>query len=378
MTTIRLGLVGPTEYEIRDGPTDPLKERTLLSIADVPKKLYDQIVGLMREEGECEVDGTREKLIMHSWVGVALVTKVAFRYTDAVECRNEALVYDQLVRLESGHFAPILYYGETEILGAPAVIVSYKEVPGMTLKQFLHKCRPHELVNVVVQLFSVLKTAHDAIGFTHYDLHAGNIMVTPEHNICFIDYGSSYVRTDQNTGLLLSVGGVRKETWWLHDVFKLLCSMYVQVDFNFRIKDLEIRLDAERTRLRENITNVVDLVRAVSDYGLCTEPIRPELSEKDVRRMIKQTRRQILKIKRDKYLDRLITRTDVDLINTMFIGNLLRYFTVLDDESTIIERPYDVVHFIRTLERYYAVMPEEATGGSFDDFYLHLLEVGVR
>lgn len=72
-----------------------------------------------------------------------------------------------------------------------------------------------------------LYAAYQAAHFTHYDLHSGNVIVTPDSQPYIIDFGLSFAKIEGvNIGKILASGEVYNRPMWQHDAFKLLFHMY--------------------------------------------------------------------------------------------------------------------------------------------------------
>lgn len=132
--------------------------------------------------------------------------------------------------------------------------VIFEYINGITLKKFLDNCTFDEFINVLKQIIYTLYEANIKTGFTHYDLHDLNIMIekldspkkinykilnktiitnTP---ITIIDTGVSFIN-NKKTGLDWAQSGSKRESWWVHDIFKIIMFMYTDINYDFNIKN---------------------------------------------------------------------------------------------------------------------------------------------
>lgn len=93
-----------------------------------------------------------------------------------------------------------------------------------TLKEYVKDCTSQQYIDIMIQIMYALKIAYERVGFTHYDLHTGNILVRPHDREAFyipyegdyvfaskiatiIDYGMSHVNyTIPENGRVISLG----------------------------------------------------------------------------------------------------------------------------------------------------------------------------
>lgn len=88
-----------------------------------------------------------------------------------------------------------------------------------------------KLSNILLKVFTNLYHIHKDTGFTHYDLHTGNVIVDEDDTPHIIDYGLSYIKYDgKNYGTILPIGEVYNRPMWLHDIFKLLMNVFGRVN----------------------------------------------------------------------------------------------------------------------------------------------------
>jgi len=75
--------------------------------------------------------------------------------------------------------------------------VSYENItPSITLGKYVETCSFGEFLNMYLQVLYAIRKAHQLIDFTHYDLHAQNVLVRDISNIfpdgCIIPYDTEY------------------------------------------------------------------------------------------------------------------------------------------------------------------------------------------
>lgn len=174
------------------------------------------------------------------------------------EINNEAIVSLELNKLNLDNYLKIIGYGRKKInypefiykenANAITDIIIYPYLPGLKLDKFLLKHDYSKLMHVLRQIIYALYEANTQIGFTHNDLHLGNVIVEPanlftkkkieykqlnkkiETNqvVYIIDYGSSYVDTAP-TGREWAEAGQHMSSWWVHDIVKIFMMMYKQI-----------------------------------------------------------------------------------------------------------------------------------------------------
>ncbi len=132
--------------------------------------------------------------------------------------------------------------------------VIFKYINGVSFKDFLKVCDIDQFISVLQQIVYTLYEANVVVGFTHYDLHLSNIMVetlkipinkyysylnktiTTKYVMTIIDAGVSFINT-KPSGADWAVAGLSRETWWVHDIFKIFMFIYAAVDENHIIKE---------------------------------------------------------------------------------------------------------------------------------------------
>lgn len=64
----------------------------------------------------------------------------------------------------------------------------------MSLDSYVKKCTAQQFMDILIQIMYALKIAHERVGFTHYDLHTGNILVRDyDRELFYIPYEDRYV-----------------------------------------------------------------------------------------------------------------------------------------------------------------------------------------
>lgn len=121
--------------------------------------------------------------------------------------------------------------------------VMYEKVKGVPLREFVTRCTAREYASVMTQVIFAIQLAADEIGFTHNDLHSGNVMVsTLERPISIrldfngtvgylqtnvlakiIDYGRAHIRYEgKNYGYSMPGYGIFPDRIYpMYDIYKL-------------------------------------------------------------------------------------------------------------------------------------------------------------
>lgn len=99
-----------------------------------------------------------------------------------------------------------------------------------------------KMLDILLELFTNLYHVHKDTGYTHYDLHLGNIILTNENIPYIIDYGFSHVTYNgKYYGKYMPEGEIYNRPMWLHDVFKvLMCCYYVLYEKMVKPKEKKI------------------------------------------------------------------------------------------------------------------------------------------
>jgi len=175
--------------------------------------------------------------------------KIGKYYEDKKELnqiKNEALISRTLHKYLVPNYLHITAFCwlKNDIEDVNTYMIVYPLIKGVDLSIFLKKdISVNVLFQIFQQVFYALYEANQKVGFTHYDLHPGNVVIeeldtpvniyyeTLNKNIetryyaYIIDYGYSYI-DNAKTGKNAPQGFIYKKTWWLHDVFKLLMFTY--------------------------------------------------------------------------------------------------------------------------------------------------------
>lgn len=112
--------------------------------------------------------------------------------------------------------------------------VIYEYVAGMSLGDYLFGVRVETMVSLLRQIFGALHQAYTAIDFTHYDLHAGNIIIKADGTPVILDYGRSHIKYGGDDFGPGTVGpmDVDHRSMWFHDVFMLLIVLAKVYDYD--------------------------------------------------------------------------------------------------------------------------------------------------
>jgi len=152
------------------------------------------------------------------------------------EVIHEATIGSVIGKMDIHHFAKVVAHNFYYIPsvnnwyakeGQIYTYVVYEYIPGVTLEDYILTCSTEQLRVVLWKLINALHKAHNCCGFTHYDLHLGNVIVSEDDEPYIIDYGSSHVNINLSDnrisiGRVLEEGNINNYSCWQHDLLKLL------------------------------------------------------------------------------------------------------------------------------------------------------------
>lgn len=189
---------------------------------------------------------------------------------------NEAFVgiygvnkLDNSLKLFFSKVVAILF--DREYLGRKCDLVYYEYIRGVPLEEYLLSNNYNDNICIVEQLFLILYHAYTCIGFTHYDLHKNNIIIKElsestkitigdsKHFLTkyipvIIDYGFSHINhSDSSHGRYLPEGNIENNSFWVHDIFKILMDIYI-------LSSLELNL----YYIHEDIKKVKRSIRVIN------------------------------------------------------------------------------------------------------------------
>lgn len=127
-------------------------------------------------------------------------------------------------------------------------IIEEDLVKGQTLNDWIRKEIKSEklgsrLPKILLKVFENLYRIHKDTGYTHYDLHIGNIMISDDDTPHIIDYGYSYVNYNgENYGTFLPFGEIYNRPMWLHDIFKLLMFCFESIKNIILVNNYDVLL----------------------------------------------------------------------------------------------------------------------------------------
>ena len=140
-----------------------------------------------------------------------------------------------------------------------------------------------EFLQIYLQIINALNVAYKKFGFTHYDLHGGNVLIQtmpymisiplyhPDGSVLYIktnrlariiDYGTSHINLQgQDFGNfdLMNYGVYPDSSFPMHDAYKFLLSVYSD-SFIVRMKD-----QSDEIKQGSNITPIVDVIYGFFD-----------------------------------------------------------------------------------------------------------------
>lgn len=99
---------------------------------------------------------------------------------------------------------------------------------------FLKSTTEEKVIKVLGELFGALKYAYNTIGFTHYDFHTNNVLMTKSDTPVIIDYEYSHVfYNKESCGYEFEEVNVFVKPCWQHDVIKFLATILMLIDPSF-------------------------------------------------------------------------------------------------------------------------------------------------
>jgi len=126
--------------------------------------------------------------------------------------------------------------------------IMYEYIKGDTSFEFIKSVNLDMLKSIIKQIIFALYEANKLINFTHFDLHLGNIIIKELSNeitiyypssdekiitkyvSVIIDYGSSHIKYNNfDYGKILYEGNVVNDSFWIHDIFKMLMFFYTGI-----------------------------------------------------------------------------------------------------------------------------------------------------
>lgn len=149
----------------------------------------------------------------------AIVCKVEDQKDKRDETKNEAFVGLQINKIISEIGYPNFVYtlgafkapyiipeGEKkwELFkpGEPYPFVATEYIPGVSLHEYKRDKRIDELMPILVQIFFSVRFAYERNGFTHYDLHSGNVRINKRDHKIWMQYPWGSVKTDCITTII--------------------------------------------------------------------------------------------------------------------------------------------------------------------------------
>lgn len=321
------------------------------------------------------------------------VIKIAIE-KEAACLRNEVFVAKSLERLQNKRFCRVHSYSANQTSsfypansGKTEVAVFYK-IDGISLLEFLQDASLHDSFLVLKEIIGALYQANERLGFTHYDLHLKNIMVEYDGTPVIIDYGYSYLRSeDISLGMVLAEGAIRPETNWAHDILKLLCSYWILEGNGGTPSPLEtVKSRGEFVRCRLDTLTMEEIDRWMEELEKTNEcTVAYEKIRRDYRELLESCSvdttqpNDLLDRSRRLLFQVLNERSDwkkhVESLKRL-ISPLIEYFSIGESRggtsSTTVEVS-SIIRRLKLLSPYYCVFVEEMVFGSFEEF-LRLME----
>jgi serine/threonine protein kinase len=127
-----------------------------------------------------------------------------------------------------------------------------ERIPGKAMRQLLSKISPNVFMQIFLQIILSLAEAHKRFGFTHYDLHGGNVIlrdtgtpismafpspsgeiyITSQYVATIIDFGNAFIKVNIN-GEKQTFGkhflehyGITRRSFPLYDIFTFMSDAY--------------------------------------------------------------------------------------------------------------------------------------------------------
>ena len=153
---------------------------------------------------------------------------------------REIIITDKLSQLCPTNI--VNFYGYAKVKSRYYLIM--ERISGKSLLEYIIDANSDQLFNVIEKVIDCLYELWSQCKFTHYDLHISNIIVTDNHIPKIIDFGHSYIQiNDKHLGYIKegsSASGrssfiCQCRSFWMHDLFKLLSSIYLLINPNYII-----------------------------------------------------------------------------------------------------------------------------------------------
>ena len=330
----------------------------LLLNARYPPLPSDILEGLMEAE---LIQDDEEQIILG--VREHYVVKLAVR--DEAAClRNEALVMSALTSLGDSTFVGALYYShglnssyfpddKVDALVMPRIY-------GTLLTDYLKSCSAAEGVRTLKEIIKSVYGAWKAIGFTHYDLHSRNVIVTSE-GPRIIDYGYSFVKTESQSGLVLAMGAVMKESNWIHDIVKLLAAYWRERTDTKHLLEIDAYI---------NTLPIEELVNLLDDHGDIDGSLRLRKHYAEALESGDGEKETILIDDARKRLSPLLIQHSWIRVQNdplcLALMPLLRYFSIRTDSNRLERRPHELIERLDIITRYFTVFNREVENASFE------------
>lgn len=169
--------------------------------------------------------------------------------------------------------------------------VLYEYIEGPEIKDFVLNHTANENIEILKQIIYGLYEANIHCGFTHYDLHEGNIIIKthpevlsisyPSSNMnistkyipVIIDYGSSHIKIGNiDYGKIQVEGNVDNREFWIHDIFKILMRLYGFVskyEYNNLVKLRDNKYNSDKVKQKyDQQIRTLDIIFMKNEYQL--------------------------------------------------------------------------------------------------------------
>lgn len=116
------------------------------------------------------------------------------------------------------------------------------------------------LKKILFKTFLAYSDVHDEYDFIHGDLHIGNIIITPDEDIVFIDLNNTYIKYNEVEYPTANIRKTGEKGQWYFELtyfIKLLVDIFDQFDLFIRNRDI-IRDDIKIVKSRDNRSGFED------------------------------------------------------------------------------------------------------------------------
>jgi hypothetical protein len=230
--------------------TGEISEVKILNSTDVIKR-YPPLTkdAIHQIDDVSRLPGTEEDSYIFIYKDVLL--KFAMAPEDDIESFYRQIIIGlELNKLDnSGFVRTIGYYNDdlckipvvSDFVKKPCIYLYLERVNGPTMKKFIKSASLLQFRIVISKLARNYKVALDKYGFTHYDLHLSNLIISAvgeELMPVLIDFEAAHISLeDGDLGEnFTDVGRYPGESNWIYDFFKLLGFCWLETNEEYMIR----------------------------------------------------------------------------------------------------------------------------------------------